>query len=85
MEETAGLPHSLRLEERSKLVVTGAKEVLRFSEEQVEVVTCAGDLTVAGEGLRLRCLSLEDGRLIIQGTICAIVYGEPPRRRRFLR
>ena len=83
MDETGKLPHSLRLDGRSKLTMTGATEVVRFDDDQAQLVTAAGTVTVLGEGLSLRCLSLEDGTVVIQGTISGFFYEEPARKRRF--
>ena len=82
MEDAKKLPHSLSMEERSRLTLTGAREVLHFEEEQVELSTDLGVLTVLGRSLRLKCLSLEEGRLIIEGQISVLAYEEPKQRRR---
>lgn len=84
MEKTQ-LPHRLTLDERSRLQLTGATEVVRFDEEQVELNTSQGPLLVQGSDLRLKCLSLEDGAVVIQGQINAVSYDEPRQRRGFFR
>lgn len=85
MEETKALPHRLSVEECGKLTMTGASEVCRFEEDQVEVVTSRGNVTVLGSELKLRCLSLEEGTLVIQGKITGILYDEPVKRRGLFR
>lgn len=78
------LPHKLTLEERKRLSLTGATEVVRFDEELVELNTCQGILIIQGSDLKLKCLSLDDGAVVIQGIINAIFYEESrPRRRLF--
>lgn len=81
----APLPHKLSLDERKRLSLTGATEVVRFDEEQVELNTCLGTLIVQGSDLKLKCLSLDDGAVVIQGTISAIIYEEPRPVRRLFR
>lgn len=84
-ENTLPLPHRLSLEERKKLNLTGAREVIHFDEELVELDTVLGSLVIQGSDLRLKCLSLEDGNLVIQGNISGILYDEPKQKRGFFR
>ena len=84
-ENTLSLPHRLSLDERKKLNLTGAREVIHFDEELVELDTVQGNLVIQGSELRLKCLSLEDGNLVIQGHISGILYDEPKQKRGFFR
>ena len=77
--------HKLILEQRSKLNLTGATEVIHFEDDIVEVNTCCGAMTILGEDLRLKCLSLDDGALVVQGKLHAISYQEPHARRGLFR
>ena len=61
--------HSLRLTERKSLSVTGVTEVVRFDEDAVVLQTDMGTLTVQGEQLQLKELSVEGGRVTVEGTI----------------
>lgn len=79
------LPHKLILDERNRLNLTGATEVIHFDDESVELNTSLGTLLIQGEQLKLKCLSLDDGALVIQGHISAISYEEPKQRRGFFR
>lgn len=81
-EEKRGLPHKVTLEEREKLTLTGATEVLRFDEEMTQLNTSQGVVIVQGRGLKLKTLSLEGGVVSITGHVSAIVYEEPRSRRR---
>ena len=84
-ENSAPLPHKLTLDERKKLSLTGAREVIHFDEELVELDTAQGNLMIQGSDLRLKCLSLEDGAVVIQGNISGILYDEPKQKRGFFR
>lgn len=79
------LPHKLILDERNRLNLTGATEVIHFDDDMVELNTSLGILMIQGEQLRLKCLSLDDGALVIQGKITALSYEEPKQRRGFFR
>lgn len=84
-ENSGKLPHKLTLEERGRLNLTGAREVIRFEESIVELGTDQGVLVVQGNGLRLKCLSLEDGGVVIQGQVDLIAYDAPRRSRGLFR
>lgn len=71
----------LTLDRREKLTLTGAKEVVRFDEDLVELNTDLGPLVIEGADLKLKCLSLDDGTVVVEGTIRALSYEEPSRRR----
>lgn len=81
-EEKRELPHKLTLEQRDKLTLTGATEVLRFDEEMTQLNTSMGIVTIQGRGLKLKTLSLDGGVVSISGQVSAIVYEEPRSRRR---
>ena len=67
--------HSLRLVGRAELTITGVTEVSRFEEDGVLLQTDMGELTVQGEQLQLKELSLEGGRVAVSGSISALSYG----------
>ena len=67
--------HSLRLVGRAELTITGVTEVSRFEEDGVLLQTDMGELTVQGEQLQLKELSLDGGRVAVSGSISALVYG----------
>ena len=77
MPESAGLPHKLVLTERKNLTMTGVTEVVTFDENTVILKTSLGIVTIHGQGLQLKNLSLEGGQVVVDGTICAFVYEEP--------
>ena len=86
MAEIAGkLPHKLTLDERKRVNLTGAREVIHFDEDLVALGTDLGVLTIHGTELRLKCLSLEDGAVVIQGNIAAVSYDAPRKNRGLFR
>ena len=72
--------HSLTLEQRKSLTMTGVSEVVSFDDTAVVLQTGLGALTVQGEGLRLKTLSTEGGRVSVTGTVSALIYEEPRER-----
>ena len=71
------IPHKLTLNERKNLTMTGVTEVLSFDETAVVLKTSLGLLTVQGQSLKLKTLSLEGGQVAVDGHISALVYEEP--------
>lgn len=69
------------MEGRSKLTLTGAKEVLRFDEELAELSTELGNLTIEGSNLKLKTLSLDTGTVVVEGELRSFSYEEPRLRR----
>lgn len=78
-------PGKLILDARKKLTLTGATEVIRFDEDLVELNTDLGPLLIEGSGLKLKCLSLDDGTIIVEGDLCALRYDGSGRKRGLLR
>ena len=69
--------HGLSLEQRRNLTMTGVSEVVSFDDAAVVLRTGLGTLTVQGQGLRLKTLSAEGGRVAVAGEISALTYEEP--------
>lgn len=78
-------PGKLVLDARKKLTLTGATEVVRFDEDLVELNTDLGPLLIEGSGLKLKCLSLEDGTIVVEGDLLGLHYDNIGRKRGFFR
>lgn len=72
--EPAKKKHSLMLDSRSTLVITGAEEVNGFNEETVSVRTSEGTLIIKGSGLHIDKLNLETGDVSVDGKINSMQY-----------
>ena len=79
MEQMA-LPHKLTLDQRSHLTMTGVTEVVSFDENAVVVHTNLGQLTVQGQQLQLKTLSVEGGQIAVEGNISSLQYEEPRQK-----
>lgn len=71
----------LNMEGRRKLTLTGAKEVVRFDEELVELNTGLGSVIIEGTELKLKCLSLDTGTVVVEGQLRSFAYEEPKGKR----
>lgn len=74
VSEFSGNTHAITLENRSKMILSGINEVISFDEKQVLLNTSQGKLTIDGKNLHMTALALDDGRLMMEGQITAIVY-----------
>lgn len=87
MNQPTEKPYGLSLDRREKAVLTGVTDVERFDENEVVLSTHGGRLILTGTGLHVASLQLEEGRLLVDGTIDGVVYdgGVKKRRGGFLR
>lgn len=77
MGDKLELPHRLTLNDRKTLTMTGVTEVLSFDENAIALRTELGILQIHGSGLQLKALSQENGSMMVEGKISALVYEEP--------
>lgn len=79
--------HSLQIDNRSRMNVTGVSDVESFHEQEVILHTEAGTLRIEGDGLHLSKLNLDDGQVVVEGEVIALEYeaSAPERRGLFTR
>lgn len=65
---------SLNIENRKRLVLNGVIEVISFNEEQIVLNTNLGKLNIKGQGLKMNKLDVQNGDVIIVGTINSCIY-----------
>lgn len=66
--------HSLILDNRKKLSLTGVTDVMGFDEQTVSLSTDCGTLIVKGENLHINKLNLDSKDVCIDGTINSLQY-----------
>lgn len=76
MDNRVPSKHSISIQERNKVMITGVVDVYAFDEIQVEVETVQGVLLIQGEGLHITRLSLDKGDLELEGLLHSISYHE---------
>lgn len=74
--------HSVHMENRSLLTVTGVTDVGCFNEHEVALQTDAGDMAIEGENLHITRLDLENGQVSVEGDIGLIEYEEPVQKKK---
>ncbi len=66
--------HTLEIEDRSVMRLSGVEDVESFSEKIVVIRTSLGRLTVKGGGLLIKDLRTESGEMSISGTVDSLEY-----------
>ena len=74
MEEKIKKPHSIQLENRNGLKMTGVTDVEAFDGECVVAYTDYGCLNISGSSLHVDELNLKSGVLLVGGEVSALVY-----------
>lgn len=70
--------HSIHIENRELMSITGVKDVGSFNDAEVILMTDGGGLTVEGEGLHITKLNLDEGQVVIEGQLIALEYDDVP-------
>ena len=65
---------NISLENRKRLVLSGVVEVISFDEEKIDLTTNLGNLTIKGEELKMNKLDVQNGDVIIIGSIASMIY-----------
>ncbi len=77
----AGGPHSIMIEDRRRVKLTGVTEIEDFHEEETTLLTEEGTLTIWGRGMKLGKLDPDSGQVLLEGEILSLEYEQPPQRR----
>lgn len=76
MEEKVSKKHVVNMIDRQKLSITGVSDVFSFDENIIELETSQGYVDIRGDGLHIVKMSLDDGELIVEGTVDEVLYHE---------
>ena len=68
--------HDLNMYSREKLNINGITEIINFDENEVNLKTTVGDLTIDGDNLRIDILNIESGEVELVGKINCIIYSD---------
>lgn len=73
--------HRVTIEGRERMTVTDVEDMDSFNENEVIFLTSAGMMTVIGDDLHINHLNLDDGTIVIEGTIEALDYADHEEQR----
>ena len=68
------MPHSVIMEDRKKLSVSGVTDIESFDEQTIIAMTDLGELTIRGWNLHITRLNLEQTELLVDGEISSLTY-----------
>ena len=74
-------PHTLTLEGRSRVRLTGVDAVCCFNDREIVLETSEGEIALLGEGLHMEQLNLEAGELDVTGESAGVEYNGPVRKK----
>ncbi len=72
--------HSIKLDNRSSMTVTGVNDVINFSDSSVELMTTRGAMTVRGKNLNMSKLNTDTGELSVNGEINMLQYSNKKKK-----
>ncbi|MWV47568.1 sporulation protein YabP [Paenibacillus sp. HJL G12] len=77
IEPAKSKQHELHMLNRKQLNLTGVHNVESFDSEEFLLHTELGHLTIKGQNLHIKNLSLEEGLLSIEGLVHSLIYLDP--------
>lgn len=69
-------PHTLVLENRESLSLTGVTDVDSFDESLITAYTEENRITITGQNLHISRLCIEEGQLAVEGRVTSVTYSE---------
>lgn len=73
--------HTVKLENRRSMTLTGVSEVVNFSDAAVELITSEGGLNIKGRGLNISRLNTDTGELNVGGEISSVNYTNTKKKK----
>ena len=68
--------HIVNIDNRERISVTEVADIESFNDEAILLILKSGGLLIKGQGLHIQKLDLEEGRVLITGSIGSAVYTE---------
>ncbi len=73
---SAAKPHSLSLDDRKSLSISGVERVDSFDEREIVMLTSGGSLMIRGSDMHMGKLDLVSGEATVTGIISELCYEE---------
>lgn len=73
-EKMQPAPHSVCVDGREQIEVTGALDVESYGEDCINIITTMGKLAIRGEKLHINKFSVDEGVLSACGTVNIMEY-----------
>jgi len=75
-EKKVMLPHSLIIDGRKNISVTGVTEADNFNDEEIILYTSHSQITIKGENLQISVLNTESGDVTASGKVNSVTYSD---------
>lgn len=79
-EKNISAAHSIIMEGRERISISGVLRVDDFCGERITADTCVGGITLTGEDLHVEKLDLASGELCITGRVDSLAYSAASSR-----
>ena len=76
MDKDMTYNHSITMNERKNITITGVKKIDSFDDEEFLLETIMGFIVIKGEGLEIIKLDTYQGNVAIKGKINGLTYME---------
>jgi sporulation protein YabP len=70
------LPHTLIIDGRKSISVTGVTEADNFNDEEIILFTSQGQITIRGENLQISVLNTDSGEVAASGKVNSVSYSD---------
>lgn len=77
--------HLVSIDNRQAIELTGINDVPVFDENDVQLCSDFGDISIKGENMKVEELSLDSGIVKINGKITAIIYTDNKKTKGFFK
>lgn len=68
--------HSLHINNRESMDLTGVIKVVTFNDENVVLQTSMGGLSIKGKSMKVNKLNVDNGEMSIEGYIYSLLYND---------
>jgi sporulation protein YabP len=79
-KDEANLEHTVLLDGRERLIISGVTDVTAFDDSCVCLDTVCGLLDIEGSALAVQDLSLADGKVSVTGRVGGLWYSEKKQK-----
>jgi len=66
--------HSIKLNNRNRMELTGIKNVQNFDDMEIILESIQGYLVILGNQLHITMLNLDEGKVVLEGEISSLEY-----------
>jgi len=83
-DKTPNWRHRVTMLDREEMTVEGVLGLGSYDEHEILMETEQGLLSVKGEGLNIKQLSLDKGNIIVEGLVKSLAYEDEVRQKKGL-